>query len=291
MEVHRGGGAAAEVCRKLHIIYFLSRKARTEHPHLFSVHTYCRHGVRLRDVKGWLGELRGKEFPESFAWSYKRLRDSNPKDQCQCHKETSMDHNLSGKTSPETSTFAGEDGGASADKIQGQEMTRRSTGGERSASSSLCSLFSKHKIGGEDDGAPQPSASIFRNLITCGTVDTKDSAVLRRHPPPAPLPEKKDCSEICCKKTERLRGSQRIFSSNGNKEHRHSKPMKGCEELYGRRPFNKSPHCSQCGKPFNPEKLHSHMKSCKILRNYKEKEYSKRSTEGSLTKNSYCFTH
>ncbi|VFQ75875.1 unnamed protein product [Cuscuta campestris] len=220
-----------------------------------------------------------------------KQRDSNLREQCQCHKKTSMDQNLSGKTSSETSTFPGEDGGASADKVQGQEMTRRSTGGERSASSSLCSLFSKQKIGGEDGGAPQPSAGIFRNLITCGTVDTKDSAVLRRHPPPAPLPEKKDCSEICCKKTERLRGSQRIFSSNGNKEKRHSKPMKGCEELYGRRPFNKSPHCSQCGKPFNPEKLHSHMKSCKRLKKYKEKEYSKRSTEGSLTKNSYCFTH
>lgn len=24
------------------------------------------------DIKRWLGELRGKDMPESFAWSYKR---------------------------------------------------------------------------------------------------------------------------------------------------------------------------------------------------------------------------
>ncbi|KAK7250930.1 hypothetical protein RIF29_33719 [Crotalaria pallida] len=27
----------------------------------------------LKDVKRWLGELRGKDLPEAFAWSYKRI--------------------------------------------------------------------------------------------------------------------------------------------------------------------------------------------------------------------------
>ncbi|CAN4110429.1 unnamed protein product [Withania somnifera] len=65
---NQGGGEV----RKLHIIYFLSRKGRIEHPHLIRVHHFSRNGIRLRDVKRWLEELRGKEMPESFAWSYKR---------------------------------------------------------------------------------------------------------------------------------------------------------------------------------------------------------------------------
>ncbi|KAK6143104.1 hypothetical protein DH2020_023452 [Rehmannia glutinosa] len=63
--------SGAEV-RRLHIVYFLSRKGCTDHPHLIRVHHLSNSGVRLRDIKRWLGELRGKDMPESFAWSYKR---------------------------------------------------------------------------------------------------------------------------------------------------------------------------------------------------------------------------
>ncbi|KAK1401347.1 Protein UPSTREAM OF FLC [Heracleum sosnowskyi] len=62
---------AGEV-RRLHIIYFISRKGRIEHPHLIRVHHLSRNGVRLRDIKRWLSGLRGKDMPESYAWSYKR---------------------------------------------------------------------------------------------------------------------------------------------------------------------------------------------------------------------------
>ncbi|KAL2514099.1 hypothetical protein Fot_28070 [Forsythia ovata] len=68
MEYSQGG---AEV-RRLHIVYFLSRNGRIEHPHLIRVHHLSRNGVHLRDVKRWLAELRGKDMPQSFAWSYKR---------------------------------------------------------------------------------------------------------------------------------------------------------------------------------------------------------------------------
>ncbi|KZV21787.1 protein UPSTREAM OF FLC-like [Dorcoceras hygrometricum] len=64
-------GAGAEV-RRLNVVYFLSRKGRIEHPHLIRIHHLSRNGVRLRDVKRWLGDLRGKDMPESFSWSYKR---------------------------------------------------------------------------------------------------------------------------------------------------------------------------------------------------------------------------
>ncbi|KAI3681267.1 hypothetical protein L6452_36057 [Arctium lappa] len=72
MEAQAAAGGGNGEVRKVHIIYFLSHKGRIEHPHLIRVHHLSRNGVRLRDVKRWLSELRGKDMPEGFAWSYKR---------------------------------------------------------------------------------------------------------------------------------------------------------------------------------------------------------------------------
>uniref|UniRef100_J3L4N1 SOSEKI DIX-like domain-containing protein n=2 Tax=Oryza brachyantha TaxID=4533 RepID=J3L4N1_ORYBR len=66
-----GGGGAGEV-RRINVVYFLSRGGRTDHPHLFRVNHLHRAGVRLRDVKRWLSELRSKDMPDSFSWSYKK---------------------------------------------------------------------------------------------------------------------------------------------------------------------------------------------------------------------------
>ncbi|RZC82837.1 hypothetical protein C5167_045626 [Papaver somniferum] len=71
MEGKVGGGVGGEI-RRVHIIYFLSRMGRVEHPHLIRVHHLSKNGVHLRDVKRWLSELRGKDMPDAFAWSYKR---------------------------------------------------------------------------------------------------------------------------------------------------------------------------------------------------------------------------
>ncbi|XP_054813486.1 protein SOSEKI 1-like [Prosopis cineraria] len=68
MEASKGG----EV-RRIHIVYFLSLMGRSEEPHLIRVHHLARNGVYLRDVKRWLGELRGKDLAETHAWSYKRM--------------------------------------------------------------------------------------------------------------------------------------------------------------------------------------------------------------------------
>ncbi|XP_022637021.1 uncharacterized protein LOC106760568 isoform X1 [Vigna radiata var. radiata] len=71
-EIEMEGKALGEV-RRLHIIYFLSQiGGRADHPHLIRVLHLTRNGVYLRDVKRWLGELRGKDLPEAFSWSYKR---------------------------------------------------------------------------------------------------------------------------------------------------------------------------------------------------------------------------
>ncbi|KAG0485522.1 hypothetical protein HPP92_009370 [Vanilla planifolia] len=69
METGRGG--RGEV-RRIHVVYFLCRNGKAEHPHLIRVHHLHRRGVRLRDVKRWLSELRGQDMADSFAWSYKR---------------------------------------------------------------------------------------------------------------------------------------------------------------------------------------------------------------------------
>ncbi|XP_051140990.1 protein SOSEKI 1 [Andrographis paniculata] len=61
-----------EEMRRVDIVYFLSRKGSIEHPHLIRLHHLSRNGIRLRDVKRWLGEVRGKDMPDSFSWSYKR---------------------------------------------------------------------------------------------------------------------------------------------------------------------------------------------------------------------------
>ncbi|KAF4368147.1 hypothetical protein G4B88_025069 [Cannabis sativa] len=64
-------GKCGEI-RRLHIIYFLTHLGRSEHPHLIRVHHLTRTGVYLRDIKRWLGDLRGKDMAEAYAWSYKR---------------------------------------------------------------------------------------------------------------------------------------------------------------------------------------------------------------------------
>ncbi|XP_062186318.1 protein SOSEKI 1-like [Phragmites australis] len=73
MESHEGGGGGAGEVRLINVVCFLSRGGRTDHPHLFRVNHHNRAGgVRLRDVKRWLSELRGKDMPDNFSWSYKR---------------------------------------------------------------------------------------------------------------------------------------------------------------------------------------------------------------------------
>jgi hypothetical protein len=105
MDPYKSGGVA----RRINVVYFLSRGGRTDQPHLFRVNLSHLHraGVRLRgtstrrpfvffffgrsirftnnaaahcngapcsnsDVKRWLSEVRGKDMPDKFSWSYKR---------------------------------------------------------------------------------------------------------------------------------------------------------------------------------------------------------------------------
>ncbi|KAJ8565687.1 hypothetical protein K7X08_008263 [Anisodus acutangulus] len=359
-QIHGG----AEV-RRLHIIYFLSRKGRIEHPHLIRVHHFSRNGIRLRDVKRWLAELRGKDMSESFAWSYKRkykngyvwqdlldedlitpisdneyvLKGSEipsitPIKDVSCGEKgviTTMqkeqtkqeDHNQdlkipseieeeSQNIASETSTLT-----TNSPKLQEEEQKVNNfdnnstsfSSNSSSSASSFGSMKTKKKIddhvkeNGEKNSTQSMekksknprsnksrsnsngASSIFRNLITCGAVDTNDTGIvpMRKNKNSLSASGEKTVSfssEIC--KAEKLRGSQRIFGTAWNQQHQQTNERKSCDgafsstknksEFGSRRsvsanykPIN-GPNCSQCGKPFKPEKLHSHMKSCKGMK-------------------------
>ncbi|KAK1314835.1 hypothetical protein QJS10_CPA06g01577 [Acorus calamus] len=66
--------------RRINVVYLLSRMGNIDHPHLIRVHHLHRKAVRLRDVKRWMSSLRGKDFPDSFAWSFKRHYQINGRD-------------------------------------------------------------------------------------------------------------------------------------------------------------------------------------------------------------------
>ncbi|XP_019070945.2 protein SOSEKI 1 isoform X2 [Solanum lycopersicum] len=333
---NHGGGEV----RRLHIIYFLSRK----------------------DIKRWLGELRGKDMPESFAWSYKRkyktgyvwqdlldedlitpisdneyvLKGSEIpsitiiKDVSSGEKEVTKEQTkeeaqdqvflmdsskkISSEIEEDSQNISSETSTLTTNSPKFEEEEEKKIGNNSSFSSNSSSSISsfgsmKTKKKTEDSeektetsqnnektsknpklnksrSYSNGASSIFRNLITCGAVDTNDSGII-------PLKKNKTSSaaaaaagektvsfssEIC--KADKIGGSQRIFGTAWNQQQTNAR--KSCDgafsmsknksEFGSRRsvsanykPIN-GPNCSQCGKPFKPEKLHAHMKSCKGMK-------------------------
>ncbi|GFY90423.1 hypothetical protein Acr_07g0006200 [Actinidia rufa] len=97
---------------------------------------------------------------------------------------------------------------------------------------------------------------MFRKLITCGGVDTNDSAMViikrghKRSCTYAPIHNSdenscNDLAEIC--RGDELGGSQRSFCTYGNQH-------------------QLQPYTRQCGKMFKPQKMHRHMKSCRGMK-------------------------
>ncbi|KAK3024633.1 hypothetical protein RJ639_043257 [Escallonia herrerae] len=400
----QGGGEV----RRVHIIYFLSRKGRSEHPHLIRVHHLSRNGVRLRDVKRWLSELRGKDVAESHAWSYKRKykagyvwqdlldedlitpisdneyvlkgseiaptnfdagtqisliislldysnlinsdkiilikftalcsygekekelprqKEPNPEQKAakvQEHPEKPMD--MSKKASceieeesppfgSETSTLT--EGSPKLEEDKHSDTTTKEQKLEhydqkdKVENPSLYPTFlnenkksKKHGITGSSSPAPSTSPAseasyfaksrsysngashMFRSLITCGAVDTNDTAMVminRRNKTGLNMPTNNkpliNTAEIF--KGEKWGGYERI---NGNQKQQQNSERKSWEGVKkgskknmksevsnqktvsaAYKPVN-GPNCSQCGKPFKPEKLHAHMKSCRKMK-------------------------
>ncbi|KAL0410978.1 UNVERIFIED_CONTAM: hypothetical protein Slati_3687500 [Sesamum latifolium] len=128
----------------------------------------------------------------------------------------------------------------------------------------------KSKHGASSNG------SILRSLISCGALDTDDSA-LRIIMCSTDDRNVHNSAQIC-KREKKItfgtscwtpnQGSNCSRSCDGVKD---SATKKGqfrnqrgsCPAAY--KPI-KGPNCSQCGKQFKPEKLHAHMKSCKGMK-------------------------
>ncbi|XXG56374.1 hypothetical protein AAC387_Pa03g3796 [Persea americana] len=358
--------------RRLHIIYFLSRMGKVEHPHLIRVHHMNRSGVHLRDVKRWLSDLRGKDMPDSFSWSYKRqyktgyvwqdlldddlitpiadneyvLKGSEIStfplaDQCasaetatsiqkpypvedktlQCTTVKNPEANSDSSCKPEETkmekahsvkrrvTFKLEvegGGGGDGKSVDAEPLNDDLKGinivadscfdattplggdhglkkdgrkGEKSQASSTFSFTSSNTR------RSSAASQVFRNILKCGAVDTKESATVKvgRDRKAASDTAKKGKGEIC-KVVEGVGvgGSERGFggtwnqqkhpqyarniSFDGTKSSRKKSAVADQKPVFGTcRPIAE-PNCSQCGKHFKPEKLHTHMKSCRAMK-------------------------
>ncbi|XP_022953921.1 uncharacterized protein LOC111456325 [Cucurbita moschata] len=134
------------------------------------------------------------------------------------------------------------------------------------------------------------TSNMLRQWITCRAVDANDAVLINNLSPKAspnpPSLEKSRNAAVFCRDDE-FGGSARVprNSWDGNLQIRrhYSHPSfrksfddsrkKRQKESGGRKaaaaPIYKpmaGPNCSLCGKTFRPEKMHSHMKSCRGLR-------------------------
>ncbi|KAM5552583.1 protein SOSEKI 1 [Rosa sericea] len=129
--------------------------------------------------------------------------------------------------------------------------------------------------------------SMFRNLINCGAVDTNDTVFVRLNRDSKTYstnnnkPLNRSRQDIIIRKEKREKagtvGYAGLFRICMNQQERPQQPQnhtttasksddrnqKTTSSAY--RPI-RGPHCSHCRKQFKPEKLHSHMKSCKGIK-------------------------
>ncbi|KAL2514129.1 uncharacterized protein Fot_28100 [Forsythia ovata] len=259
MEYSQGG---AEV-RRLHIVYFLSRNGRIEHPHLIRVHHLSRNGVHLREIS-----YAEKKVPMQNKPSLEEDAEDKKPSEIQNQSETSTD--VSTKSSSEIeeeSTIFGSDTSTLTDDSGKLEVEKKQTSkqdiihDQQDQSFKLMDNKMKHKVKIKKIDLPassmKSSESCFtkgtsrstggshklRNLITCRALDTNDSAhvvMINRH-------NNQNNVHLMCKLGEKhIGGSQRISGTTWNQQ-----------------PWNTG---RQCKKQFNPEKLHAHMKSCKGIK-------------------------
>ncbi|KAJ6947988.1 hypothetical protein NC651_002368 [Populus alba x Populus x berolinensis] len=132
------------------------------------------------------------------------------------------------------------------------------------------------------------TSKVLLNFITCGAVDTNDAALVLQSQKNKNKykPIDKTAGHIC--KGEELGGSARVFGTPWNQvqqQRQHNTANARRKSFDGARGSKKQhsgfgspkvvspaykpvalPTCSQCMKSFRPEKLHSHMKSCRGLK-------------------------
>ncbi|XP_022960426.1 protein UPSTREAM OF FLC-like [Cucurbita moschata] len=310
--------------RRLHVVYFLSRMGHVEQPHLIRVHHLPRRGgVYLRDVKRWLGELRGKAMPEAFAWSYKRqyragyvwqdlvdddlitpISDNEYVLQgSQLYPTAFFDNSRLCSSSTQTKDLdAYEDSERSMVTDDGDSMkveeraknlevakqgiverTMQKEGEPMSTVSSASSSSEQHAFT-KSKSYSSGASTMLRQWITCGAIDTDDSVLIKNPSPKDSSLEKPKNGAVFCRDDE-MGGSARVQrnSWDGNLElscqHSQQNSRKSLDDSRKKRQKESGggkvavthkpmagPNCSLCGKSFKPEKMHSHMKSCKGLK-------------------------
>ncbi|KAG6593343.1 hypothetical protein SDJN03_12819, partial [Cucurbita argyrosperma subsp. sororia] len=123
------------------------------------------------------------------------------------------------------------------------ERTMQKEGEPMSTVSSASSSSKQHAFT-KSKSYSSGASTMLRQWITCGAIDTNDSVLIKNPSPKDSSLEKPKNGAVFCRDDE-MGGSARVAVTH--------KPMAG-------------PNCSLCGKSFKPEKMHSHMKSCKGLK-------------------------
>ncbi|KAA8520311.1 hypothetical protein F0562_014567 [Nyssa sinensis] len=271
-----GGGGGGQL-RRLHIIYFLSRKGLIEHPHLIRVHHLSRNGVRLRDFHSY-GEKKASMKKDSPLEIDAKEQKLSSKEAIEKHPETTMDvlRKPSSEIEAESPPFSSESSTLTYDSVKLEEdkhseknkeesdkfensfssiysnlITKKNTKNnnkEKATSlASSSSLLGPHSPFTRSKSYSSGASHMFRNLIKCGAVDTNDSAMVlltRSHKnslnESANKPNKKT-PEICT--GGKLGGSERIFGTSWN-QHHHSARM-SCDGLKGSKKNKKSEFSDQ----------------------------------------------
>ncbi|KAK0573082.1 hypothetical protein LWI29_002758 [Acer saccharum] len=294
-------GGVGEV-RRVHIIYLLSRMGRIEHPHLLRVHHLTRNGVYLRDVKRWLAEVRGQDFPEAFSWSYKRRYKNGYlwQDLLDDDLITPIsDNEYVLKGSQYHNPAASHNGGINHHEkktcVLRNDVEEQPSQSQMESEILALKLNTSSEIGqdspvlnGSDTSTlTHDSTQHTSKQTTSQQNDTNDAVLVTVNRADKTTPtstDKLDCRAVINRDGDKLGGSCRVFGSPWNNQHHQqhrarrsfdgsrSSSKKKQYEFGSPKPASDvykpvgGPTCSQCGKSFKPEKLHAHMKSCKGMK-------------------------
>ncbi|KAK8949282.1 hypothetical protein KSP39_PZI005132 [Platanthera zijinensis] len=296
----RGAREGEAEVRKIHVVYYLSRNGKTEPPHLFRVHHSTRNGVHLRDVKRWLSELRGKEMPESFSWSYKRFLQDSKFDLLMKIRDLF----LSTFTSQQIKKTVFETAGSTKRVTYAQNKTAEDyfqikqhveAGEEEEEEKEVriaASITTQETLEIDDTISPKPPSSgdespIKPAISASGFEENRAMEVKWKKEMKREV--EKSGNEVAIKKSGIKAGKRR--SGKGRSEEgrrrrkvdvlrsifkcklvetkdsavRLSRERNGSLSQSNRRSTDTVGE-RQCGKSFKPEKLHSHMKSCVALK-------------------------
>ncbi|KAI7755146.1 hypothetical protein M8C21_026016, partial [Ambrosia artemisiifolia] len=168
-------------------------------------------------------------------------------------------------------------------KIKNDDKIKKS-GSQKETNCSKASHSSNYSFEKSRSYSGSGATHMFLNLITCGIVDTNDSAmtVIKRKDGTASMmnvssANQKNIDQVV--KRDNFGGSQKVSRGHwttleehkdnrkeGSKTSHNISDSNNKKAIPAAYRFINGPYCSQCGRQFNPEKLHAHMKSCRRLK-------------------------